>query len=89
MPGALFNILIPTKQHEIHLSQQIACDCSIKSKLQNDNTHNKQPADCPRYSLSITMEKVSTSCNTNHLLFYMHIPTIYILYIISFNKKNW
>ncbi|CAI6347397.1 unnamed protein product [Macrosiphum euphorbiae] len=57
MPGALFNIVIPTKQHEIHLSQQIACDCSIKTKLPNDSTNNKQPLDRPKYSLSITMEK--------------------------------
>ncbi|XP_016659837.1 uncharacterized protein LOC100569357 isoform X1 [Acyrthosiphon pisum] len=57
MPGALFNIVIPTKQHEIHLSQKIACDCSIKTKLPNDNTNNKQPPDRPKYSLSITMEK--------------------------------
>jgi len=59
MTGALFNILIPTKQHEIHLSQKIACDCSIKTKP-NYNTNNKQSLDHPKYSLSITMEKVST-----------------------------
>jgi len=59
MTGALFNILIPTKQHEIHLTQKIACDCSIKTKP-NDNTNNKQSLDRPKYNLSITMEKVST-----------------------------
>jgi len=61
MPVALFNILIPTKQHEIHLSQKVACDCSIKTKLPNDNTNNIQPPDRSKYSLSITMKKVSTS----------------------------
>jgi len=59
MTGALFNILIPTKQHEIHLTQKITCNCSIKT-IPNDNTNNKQSLDRPKYSLSITMEKVST-----------------------------
>ncbi|XP_027844257.2 uncharacterized protein LOC114124989 [Aphis gossypii] len=57
MTGALFNILIPTKQHELHLSQQIACDCSIKTKQPNDNTFNKRSLNHPKLNLSITMEK--------------------------------
>ncbi|XP_022161208.1 uncharacterized protein LOC111027236 isoform X2 [Myzus persicae] len=64
MTGALFNILIPTKHHEIHLSQNIACDCSIKTKS-NVNTNNKQSLDRPKYSLSITMEKVTFSIASN------------------------
>ncbi|XP_060841363.1 uncharacterized protein LOC132922064 isoform X2 [Rhopalosiphum padi] len=59
MTGALFNILIPTKQHELHLSQQIACDCSIKTKqpnLPNDNTFNKRSLNRPKHNLSMTME---------------------------------
>jgi len=63
MTGALFNILIPTKQHELHLSQQIACDCSIKTKqpnLPNDNTFNKRSLNRPKHNLSMTMETVST-----------------------------
>lgn len=80
MTGALFNILIPTKQHEIHLTQKIACDCSIKTKP-NHNTNNKQSLDRPKYNLSITMEKVSTYlivANTNYFQFYMHVSTIFI-----------
>lgn len=57
MTGALFNILIPTKQHEIHLSQQIVCDCSIKT---SDKTYNKSLTNHPKHNLGITMEKVST-----------------------------
>jgi len=79
MPGALFNIVIPTKQHEIHLSQQIACDCSIKTKLPKDDAYNKQPPDRPKYSLSITMEKVSTSWQLIPTIYYL--TCIYLLYI--------
>lgn len=60
MAGAFFNILIPTKQHEIHLSQNITCDCSTNikhlKKQSGDNTCYEKKANT--YS-SITMEKVS------------------------------
>ncbi|VVC39852.1 Protein of unknown function DUF389 [Cinara cedri] len=46
MSGALFNILIPTEHHEIHLSQNITCDCSnlhVDCKKQsNDNIINNK-----------------------------------------------
>lgn len=63
MAGALFNILIPTEQHEIHLSQHVTCDCSTthkypnSKKQSNDNIHIQKSL---RFTLSISMEKVST-----------------------------
>lgn len=65
MAGALFNILIPTNQHEIHLSQCITCDCSTKTKRHNNKktTYDDTIYDDKRPDISspiITMEKVST-----------------------------
>lgn len=81
MTGVLFNILIPTKQHELHLSQKIACDCSIKTKQPNDNTFNKRLLNHPKHDLSITMEKVSTL-----ILTILHACTIYFIYIYKVRK---
>lgn len=90
MTGALFNILIPTKQHELHLSQQIACDCSIKTKQPNDNTFNKRSLNHPKLNLSITMEKVSTYLNINYFTCYMqHACTIYFIYIYKIRKRYY
>lgn len=59
MAGALFNILIPTEQHELHLSRHVTCDCSTKNKVQhsNVNIHVKKSL---KFTPSISMEKVST-----------------------------
>lgn len=54
---ALFNILIPTKQHEIHLIRNISCDCSTKIKSSN---LTNLPEDGKLINIDlITMEKVS------------------------------
>lgn len=67
MAGALFHILIPTEQHEIHLSPQhtLTCDCSTKAKHSNnkqsspsDNTSDEKK---PIFQTSISMKKVSTN----------------------------
>lgn len=42
MSGALFRIFILTEHHEIHFSQNITCDCSIKTKYPD---YKKPPND--------------------------------------------
>jgi hypothetical protein len=54
---ALFNILIPTKQHEIHLIRNISCDCS--AKIKNSDLKNLPEDDKVSNINLITMEKVS------------------------------
>lgn len=64
MAGALFNILIPTKQHEVHLTQHIQCDCSTQTPKHHHNYQNKcdvNTHDEKRSNINstISMEKVS------------------------------
>lgn len=64
MAGAFFNILIPTERHEIHLAQNIFCDCSSRNKhtanrkqlntLENENGQMPNLLHTP-----LSMEKVS------------------------------
>lgn len=54
---ALFNILIPTKQHEIHLTQNILCDCP--AKIKSSNFTNLLEDDIIANINLITLEKVS------------------------------
>lgn len=74
----MFNILIPTEQHENHLYRHITCDCSTKT---TNPSYTKQPDDTnnekiPNFHLSITMKKVSI------LVTYI-ITTIHNNYIIE------
>lgn len=62
MAGAFFNILIPTKHHEVHLSQRVTCDCSTKTK------HPNKDAKTPFAHLSMSMEKVSPVIHIHYLL---------------------
>ncbi|XP_025413423.1 uncharacterized protein LOC112685696, partial [Sipha flava] len=50
-----FNILIPTKQHEIHLIRNISCDCS--AKIKNSDLKNLPEDDKVSNINLITMEK--------------------------------
>lgn len=75
MAGALFNILIPTEQHEIHLSRHVTCDCSTKykypnfTKQSNDNIHVNKSI---KITLSISMEKVSTKLLYSYNLIFIN-----------------
>lgn len=65
MAGALFNILIPTKQHEVHLTQHIPCDCSTQNPKHNHNYQNQSDVNIhderrSNINKSISMERVST-----------------------------
>lgn len=60
---AMLNILIPTKQHEIHLTQNISCDCS--AKIKSSNFKNLLENDKIANINLITMEKVSVKFVTN------------------------
>jgi len=55
MAGALFNILIPTEQHEVHLSQHAICNCSTTTKHLNNDGKIPNTTHFP-----ISMKKVST-----------------------------
>lgn len=64
MAGALFNILIPTEYHEMHLSQHILCDCSKQIPKHHSYTNqsdvNIYDDGRPNNNLLISMEKVSS-----------------------------
>jgi len=55
MAGALFNILIPIEQHEVHLSQCTTCDCLTNNQHPNNDEKTPNPP-----HLTMSMEKVST-----------------------------